>query len=1187
MMYLLYAGNYSVIDGFCYLCIIIIIPMNRFVFKFLLAPSASVLMLLSSVSCINQEYEISEDKIDLDVNLFQEGVAIPLGSTSEIKVDDLLSQLDDEYKEYFETMADGTYSVSMSDEFDLSDSLDILKETIEIEDVAMTQAFEFSLSDVDVSGVKIDPVDLVFEKKLSESVTLPSFSDITIDGVYSYGSGLYEYALRPEDTKVDMEPLESDCRIVSLPSGFEMPQPLINDKPISISAGVSIPGIEMDIISSFDEEVDIDLRVPIPDGIRSIKDIALDKNAKVRITVEMRQSLLVSGKIYPEMDIDLSDIFEVRGADTGHIITDFAIPAEGGTVSAEYGIKSIIFNEDEWNSDQGYLKLDKSVKISLAPRFDKVTTTTEHIAECGYKETILDVKVEFVDFAIDNVTAEIDPISVDVNQEHVFDIAPITLPEGVRSIKNVSFADNSRMTLSLSAENLDKIDGLGLKIKTLELSLPEGMIVDGASGGKLVYSDVDLKEGFQEEIYIDGFTLPEPVDKVIALDGRFGVKAVAVAEGIISTDDIPVSESDDLKLKIDVEGKMEIADYSATIDGYSYPLEISQHFEEEVPETLQDMGEVVVYPEGNPAIRIDVNLPETALPVKPLGDGIKIMFPQMLKLKDVPSEYNYDEERNVIVFKDVIPERIELPIDHIVLAPVMVDGKCCISGDMSVSGTVGVDAGVINKQDVENLASAEVSIKAHVPELVPSKFALDQYTSTIEQDFEVNLIEPGLIPEEIVSVGRIELEDVYAEICLDASSLPSIGNAGFELDLTIDFPEILVLGEGLRDESGLIHIRGGLDDDGMIRIDPIKIEALDLSDVDLRSEDALSGTVKVNGSVRLTDAELDLDEWMGKNHSVTFEASISDIKISRITGKVDYSIDPVSRTIDLSQIRSSLKTDNIETVVDLAHVHLAVDLETNLAISALAKAELIPYYGNEPSTPISVDLEIDAARSSGEVKKTRYWLGNNEECCKEGYEFVKIPILELIRNIPDSIMVMLEAGTDAQEDIVLEPGADYVLKAAYAFDIPLTLGEDFRLEFRDTLSDIPSVVSTIFRGGNLVLTGEVESALPLELELNARLLDNNGRVIELAEDSGKQVISGCDLDGSAVKTDLNLKMAKKEGSDLPDISAVELHFVARSAGYGAPLKKDAYVKAALQALVPDGVHVDLRDIINENEEEEE
>ena len=45
---------------------------------------------ISALSCVEQEYEISEENLNTEVTIFQEGVQIPIGSTAELKVKDLL-----------------------------------------------------------------------------------------------------------------------------------------------------------------------------------------------------------------------------------------------------------------------------------------------------------------------------------------------------------------------------------------------------------------------------------------------------------------------------------------------------------------------------------------------------------------------------------------------------------------------------------------------------------------------------------------------------------------------------------------------------------------------------------------------------------------------------------------------------------------------------------------------------------------------------------------------------------------------------------------------------------------------------------------------------------------------------------------------------------------------------------------
>ena len=49
--------------------------------------------------------------------------------------------------------------------------------------------------------------------------------------------------------------------------------------------------------------------------------------------------------------------------------------------------------------------------------------------------------------------------------------------------------------------------------------------------------------------------------------------------------------------------------------------------------------------------------------------------------------------------------------------------------------------------------------------------------------------------------------------------------------------------------------------------------------------------------------------------------------------------------------------------------------------------------------------------------------------------------------------------------------------------------------------------------------------------------------------------------------------------DVTDISAIELVFKANSVA-GAPIREDAFIRASLQALIPEGVTLDLGDMKN-------
>ena len=69
--------------------------------------------LLHVVSCVNEDYELSEDNVSLEVTVFEEGLVVPLGSTAEIKLKDLVPLLDEEYRSYLETRENGALAFSM------------------------------------------------------------------------------------------------------------------------------------------------------------------------------------------------------------------------------------------------------------------------------------------------------------------------------------------------------------------------------------------------------------------------------------------------------------------------------------------------------------------------------------------------------------------------------------------------------------------------------------------------------------------------------------------------------------------------------------------------------------------------------------------------------------------------------------------------------------------------------------------------------------------------------------------------------------------------------------------------------------------------------------------------------------------------------------------------------------------
>ena len=201
----------------------------------------------------------------------------------------------------------------------------------------------------------------------------------------------------------------------------------------------------------------------------------------------------------------------------------------------------------------------------------------------------------------------------------------------------------------------------------------------------------------------------------------------------------------------------------------------------------------------------------------------------------------------------------------------------------------------------------------------------------------------------------------------------------------------------------------------------------------------------------------------------------------------------------------------------------------------------------------------------------------------QGYTHIHLPIREYLKDLPDSLNIAIEAGSDPSKMCIVEPTQKYVVEAAYSVALPFEFGDGAAVTYRDTIPEIPEMVEQLLAMGDLVLTGEVTSSLPFEISMKVNLLDDAGNVIPLDEQASAQKIAGCSPDGDPVVTDLYLGLQKKEGAEVNGVSAIELEFNLATVA-GVPLSDNCFIQASLQALVPEGVSVDAKELMNGNEE---
>lgn len=1191
-------------------------------------------LFLFLTSCVKEEYEISEENLNLEVTVFQEGVALPLGSTSPITVSQLIEQLGPEMKEMF-PLTDGAYAFAMSDKFDFSEQLAFLSENFSIEKFTTKESVPFNLADVDLSSVTIPENVIPFEQELAKVI---SPVELNIDPIrpepMSESTDISRYMPTEESLRVDMDDYSYSGVVASLePVEIPTDNPILNSQwttPLPIDQisqlfeRVGMSDFKIDTKTSFavSEAIRIPLEIPLPDAVKEVKRIDLKDGAKVRISVDLSDNLFfTSGDIKPSLKLDVRNIFDLNIQDKFVLNNTSSNPY---SASKTYDVDEIVLDyrvgeknnpsDGDFHMENGHLVLYKEVSVTpeLSLEYAGLETTLEKLSTYGSKTDVtMEIQIEFIDFVVDNVAVVVEPIESEIETSVDINISE-TLPKMVNGVRGVTFASGSGMTLNIDVDNIDRISGLDFEIESIELTFPEGLDVEGADeNNKLSLEIGSLTDaGVIKNVAVSGIEIDPKTQTpgTVSFDGSVQVAATAkigVKNGsYINTKDLPTQEKDNISLKVSAEAKFEVEDFEVDFEGYYYEVERTETFEFSVDKEVADLGRVKIVPvaaDGSePVITIDVELPQTNLTFGPSEEGLIIDFPDMLSFKDLDPSLSL-APGNVLKFTDAIPEHIELHIDYIIAEAKQIAGKdgYWVSDVFTVSGSVGVAPGIVTKSDFDALTApeAKVSFNAYIPELVPSTVDINNYQASIPEE-KISFgesVDLSSLPEQLVGVGEIMLKDVLLEVDVKAPGINDlVKEADINVLLYITLPEAIMVEEGLVNADGVLEVEGKLVNEE-IQIDPIKIYGLRLNKSTEELSDYMSGLeIKYGGNISIENATVDMDALENKDLKLDVEVKLATagsdvIQISGVTGYVDYQIDPVSTEIELESLFESLNAEGLNTTLSLNRYSLALDLKTNLSIPLVAELSIIPHKDGAvlEDKIISKVFDIRMPEATTEPSLIRYWISNYPEgqdnYMPDGYEHLSLDLLDLISISPDKIEISLNAGTDPEVLASIAPTEEgYILEAGYAFSLPLEFGKETKIEFREVINDLPKELATLLQYASFALTGEVESSLPLGFEMRFNFLDSEGNMVELAENAGKQVIKPCTATGEPVKTDLNILLGINKEADVTDISSVELVFTATSVA-GVPIREDSYIKATLQALIPEGLTLDLGEMMNNKE----
>lgn len=1235
--------------------------MRANLFKKMAVYAALAALLPVAGSCVNKKYEMSEDRLDLNVTVFQDGLTLPLGSTAKVRLDSLLNKagLPEEMKKLLSAGNDGSYALNYtSDEpLDMTENLASLGGLGDIGKIDFSQSVDFSLAGVDASSFSYEGMEFKADEDISKRFPSVTVSVPQVIEEFEISANMGNYASEFEDLDLSVgfggSDHSSDFVLATIDPSLSVPDDLLQNQLVSPDAPLSVQQV-LDLLGSGngilletvinEASMQTHLEHAFPKEVKSVSDLHLAEGAKLKITLKVEDPFFDKGSIAPYVELNLEQLLHLADKDgvvrKDHIYSEFVLSAENDwTAVEEYDITGLVLNDDDWtppnNPGEDVLWLNKTADVTVSGQlgYDGLMTSLSYLdnwldAHPSNRQVQISVGLEFVDFVVEGATVELTPVNVDKEEPFNIEIPQMSLPLEVVSVDDVVFSDDSKIEFSLDAADLVALGDLEAKVKSMAITFPSRMKVEGADENNTVMiSDAVLGDSpLVRQIRLLGIELDTPDEngKIPAVTEPVIVKVALSTEGKIHTDKLPQISGGDVKIKGKVVTDIEIKDYAVKVSGFQVDSQTNpdvfqkQEIKIAVPQEMSRVQGLAVKFKNDPAITINVDIPQVSAYIGPKGDdGFIIRFPEMLHFKtqgNYPYLEWFDQKRNALVFPDgqALPETLTLPIDCLVVNPVLDenDNKYYVSGDVQISGAIGMEDGsVLKKADVDLISTpgTKFAFEAVIPALEVDAVSMDAYSATIEETVDFAPFESVELPQELAYVGEIVLDEAYLAISMSSSEgFPDLGpDSELSLGMDITLPEFIKVDDA-RCQNGKLSVLGVFErtPSGKLEmsIDPVKINSIEINSPSSELED-FKGTVGVTGTINISGAELDMDEWLdGKTHQLDFAICLAtmdegqpteNIGIQSVSAKVDYQVEPIRVPVDLSSLAEVLNGDNLSATIDLTSFFVSLSLDTNLGIPLFAEISAIPYFGPDAGEAIDKTITISGAESSEVQKKTTIWLSNQAPEAGSCDQFIEMDILSLLyeddakTRLLDSLVLSVSAGVDSKQMCVFEPSAEYNLTVDYAAGMPLSFGEDFKIVYRDTISGLSDELSQIIAyGGALGLGGEVENSLPFNVSLKAILCDAQGNKVGEAVTDGP-LIKSADVLGQPVKSKLDLILSVDKDALANGVESLQIELCIDSKdAAGVPLREDSFIQIKeLYAKVPQGLSLDLSGALSEKSED--
>lgn len=742
------------------------------------------------------------------------------------------------------------------------------------------------------------------------------------------------------------------------------------------------------------------------------------------------------------------------------------------------------------------------------------------------------------------------PSDLSLAQNSSQKLPAFTLPSQVKSLKSANLKPGAAIVIEFTAD--DPIFSAGSIVPDIKVDLSDVLVLaDGTS--TLDISSLELNKANNYSAS-KSFAIKSLTTTKFTEEKNIPFNGTIRQNGLVAETAKAQANTKGLNVSIKVNFvNVELDEVIGEIKEYVMECNVEpKSIAYEMPEAIGNFGTFSIIPKGAPSVSVNIDIPELN-DLNLVTEGIVIHIPEFVKFENVPAIFAYDEAASTFTITKIEKGNWNIPIKELEITPKKVDAGYIVEGSYSANGQIAIPEGEIDLTKLLALSGKHVGINVSVPEIEAESIALKELAIDVDESADFDLIAAKDIPEMILKVGAVDLNNVKAQLDIELGNLPEIGDGKFLLNLNIAMPDFIKPSE--------INIAEEVSNGTLSK--SIDIEGIDLSAYDLAALKAegkdLKGSVRVLGKVSAENPTVDLSSL---NADITGRIALkiadenNKIEISRIAARVDYQLDTLFK-YKFGALPEELK----DCVLELPEADLIANIHSNLAM------------------PLNATLDI---KNVAEGYKVNFPYSENPEEISTISNEYKININNLINSHDENLELTLKAQVDKTKDVIVYPDADYKLDIDFNLSAPVQLGEETHITYADTLDlqDSAATLAEVLKATKAQLYGSIESTLPFTVSVKVNLLAYDKESDTYGTIDTKPIEAVIAKAGET--NDFTLLLEKAENASVEGLS--HIRFSVDLQANGANAKEDDYIQISkLGVTVPEGISLNIKDLTSKDE----